>query len=68
MRTALLLLLAQAGAGDVALTTGGALMMIGCCGLVLGLNTFCLVRILRPSTSADRHHAPQEIDTRDAEG
>lgn len=40
--------LAQVGGSEVTLTAGGAVMMTICVGLVLGLNIFCLTRILRP--------------------
>ena len=62
-----LLLLGQTEAANVTLTTGGAVMMILCVGLVLGLNVFCLSRILRPANPSAHHHAPQETNTHDRE-
>ncbi|MGD8453686.1 MAG: hypothetical protein PVJ57_17880 [Phycisphaerae bacterium] len=45
---ALSLILAQTTQPAVTLTTGGAVMMTACVVLVLGLNIFCLSRVLRP--------------------
>jgi hypothetical protein len=50
----------------VQLTVGGAMIMTVSVLLVLGLNVFCLTRILRDQDSR-RHHAPLDIDTRDRE-
>lgn len=52
-------------AGEVVLTPAGGAMMALCVGLVLGLNVFCLTRILRSPRPSEHHHAPQETDTRD---
>jgi hypothetical protein len=63
--TALSVILAQAASEQVSLSFAGAVMMTLCVGLVLGLNIFCLTRILRPAKPSQHHHAPQEIDTHD---
>lgn len=62
---ALVMLLAQTPDEEVTLTVAGAVMMTICVGLVLVLTVFCLARILRPSSPAEHHHAPLEIDTHD---
>lgn len=56
---------AQAAVDQVGLTVAGATMMTLCVALVLGLNIFCMVRILRPPRRSAHHHAPAEIDTGD---
>lgn len=66
MRT-LPLLLAASNGEPVTLTMAGAIMMIGCVTLVLGLNIFCLLRILRPSRPSEHHQGPWEVDTRDVD-
>ena len=43
---AVLMTLAQANGGEVHLTVAGAVIMVLCVGLVLGLNVFCMFRIL----------------------
>ena len=62
---ALALLLAEAQAPEVRLTTQGALIMAICIGLVLALGGFCMYRILREKRPAEHHHVPLEINTRD---
>ena len=52
---------------DVTLSVAGAAIMIVSVGLVLGLNVFCMLRILRAPGGADRHHVPLDIDTRDTD-
>ena len=59
------LMLAQAVSGDVRLTTGGAVIMVTCIILVLGLMTFCMTRILREKNPEEHHHSPLDIDTHD---
>ncbi|MCK4342087.1 MAG: hypothetical protein KAY37_10235 [Phycisphaerae bacterium] len=49
----LTMLLAETADENVTLTTGGMVMMVFCVTLVLGLNIFCLTRILRPSDPSD---------------
>lgn len=49
----------------VTLTVGGMLIMLASVVLVLGLNVFCLWRILHAPEVERRHHAPLDIDTGD---
>jgi hypothetical protein len=62
--------LAQAAvlAQEVRLTAEGAIIMIGCIVLVLGLSAFCMSRILREPRPEEHHHAPLDIDTHDMNG
>jgi len=61
------LLLAQEAEGAVTLTTAGAVLMTLSVGLVLGLNVFCMTRILCEKRPQKHQHAPLEVDvTRDA--
>ena len=45
----------------------GVMLMTVCVGLVLFLCTFCFWRILREPTPSEHHHAPLDINTRDAD-
>ncbi len=65
--TALRTLLAQSSETDVVLEPSGMVMMGLSILLVLGLMTFCLIRILREPTPQNHHHTPLDIDTRDRE-
>jgi hypothetical protein len=67
MRT-LAVLAALPLAQQVELTVQGALIMAGCVVLVLGLNIFCMSRILRERHPEEHHHAPLDIDTKDTNG
>ena len=60
-------ILAQAADEEVVLTAAGAIIMTLCVGLVLGLNIFCLARILRPSRPSQHDHASLDLDTHDAD-
>ena len=64
--TALAILLAQ-NSEPAGLTTGGIVVMIFSCGLVLGLLIFCLSKILSEEHPEAHHHAPLDIDTRDTD-
>ncbi len=64
--TALNNLLAQNG-DPVSLTAGGIVVMTLSCGLVLGLMTFCLAKILGDKHPETHHHAPLDIDTHDTD-
>ena len=55
-------ILAQAADEPVTLTPAGAAMMIFCVTLVLGLNVFCLFRILRSSNNTQHDHALLDDD------
>lgn len=66
--TGLAVTLAQAANDSVTLTVAGATIMALCILLVLGLNVFCLLRILRPSNPAERDHAPLDVDPHDLQG
>lgn len=65
--TTLSILLGQAAEGQTVLTAQGALVMVICVGLVLGLFVFCMQRILRDKKPSEHHHAPLEIDTHDTD-
>ena len=54
-----------AGAEQVTLTIGGAVIMTLSVGLVLALNVFCMVRILREGKPEEHRHAPLDIDRHD---
>jgi Na+-transporting NADH:ubiquinone oxidoreductase subunit NqrD len=56
---------AQAGADEVTLTVGGAVIMTLSVALVVGLNVFCMSRILREQKPSEHHHVPLDIDTHD---
>jgi len=58
-------LMAEAQAEQVALTVGGAIIMTLSIALVLGLNVFCMARILRETKPGEHLHAPLDIDTHD---
>ena len=60
-------ILAQAAGEEITLTAAGAVMMILCVGLVLGLNVFCLVRLLRQPRPSKHEHALLDIDTHDTD-
>jgi len=47
------MLLATAASPVTKLTPAGLVMMLLCVGLVLGLNAFCLMRVLRSSNNDD---------------
>ena len=49
------------------LTSSGMTLMVLCVGFVLALCAFCFWHILRDSAPSDRHHAPLDIDTHDAD-
>ncbi|HUU98380.1 MAG TPA: hypothetical protein VM487_21820 [Phycisphaerae bacterium] len=49
------------------LGTAGVMLMTICVGLVLFLCAFCFWRILREQKPSEHHHAPLDIDTRDAD-
>jgi hypothetical protein len=49
------------------LGTAGVMLMTVCVGLVLFLCAFCFWRILREPTPSEHHHAPLDINTRDAD-
>lgn len=55
-----------AGAELTTLTSAGTILLIGCVGFVLLLCGFCFYRILREPAPSEHHHAPLDIDTRDA--
>ena len=57
-------LLASVATDDVQLTVGGTVIMIISVGVVLGLMTFCMHRILSDK-EPEKHHAPLDINTRD---
>ena len=59
---AMLMTLAQANGGDVRLTVAGAIIMVLCVGLVLGLNVFCMFRILG-GESSDEHDGGDQPTT-----
>lgn len=61
-------LLAERAAAPVGLSLTGGLIMALSVALVLGLNIFCLGRILREKKPAEQHQAPPDIDTREANG
>ena len=61
-----LTILAQTDNQDVQLTVAGAVIMILCVALVLGLNLFCMSRILGERHPEEHHHAPLDINTHDA--
>ncbi len=52
-------------AQEVTLTTQGAVIMVLCVSLVLGLTVFCMSRILGEQRPQEHHHAPLDIDTHD---
>ncbi len=58
---------AQTAGEPVTLTAAGVVMMTLCVALVLGLNVFCLVCMLRAPQPSEHHHAPLDIDTHDLE-
>lgn len=58
-------MLAQANNQDVQLTVAGAVIMILCVVLVLGLMLFCMSRILGEQHPEEHHHAPLDINTHD---
>ena len=60
-------MLAQAGREAVKLTVGGATIMTLSIAMVVGLLVFCMYRVLRSQGTAERLHAPQEIETDDLE-
>jgi hypothetical protein len=62
---ALTALIAQSGSDEVTLTVGGAAIMTLSVALVVGLNVFCMSRILREQKPSEHHHAPLDIDTHD---
>ncbi len=62
-----LVTLAQATEGVVGLTTAGTVIMTVSVSLVLGLNVFCMSRILFERRPAEHLHAPQETDTLDGD-
>ena len=49
------------------LSIAGVMLMTICVGLVLSLCAFCFWRILREPRPAEHHHAPLDINTRDAD-
>ena len=50
------------------LTVAGTVLMFGCVAFVLALCTFCFWRLTRTRQTAEHHHAPLDIDTRDTNG
>ncbi len=54
-------------AQEVTLTTQGAVIMVLCVSLVLGLTIFCMSRILGEQRPQEHHHAPLDIDTHDTQ-
>ena len=54
-------------AEEVTLTTQGAVIMVICVSLVLGLTVFCMSRILGEQRPQEHHHAPLDIDTQDTQ-
>ncbi len=54
-------------AQEVTLTTQGAVIMVLCVSLVLGLTVFCMSRILGEQRPQEHHHAPLDIDTHDTQ-
>ncbi len=60
-------ILAQTAGAEDTLTVGGAVIMTLSVVLVVGLNVFCMSRILREQKPSEHHHAPLDIDTHDAD-
>jgi heme/copper-type cytochrome/quinol oxidase subunit 2 len=54
-------------AQEVTLTIQGAVIMVLCVSLVLGLTIFCMSRILGEQRPQEHHHAPLDIDTHDTQ-
>ncbi len=63
----LAIVLAQTAGAEDTLTVGGAVIMTLSVVLVVGLNVFCMSRILRGQRRSEHHHAPPDIDTHDAD-
>ncbi len=60
--------LAQAGGEPGGLTVAGTVIMAGSILMVLGLASFCMVRILGEKDQPEgHHHSPLDIDRRDTE-
>ena len=59
--------LAQTAGAEDALTVGGAVIMTLSVALVVGLNVFCMSRILREQKPSEHHHVPLDADTHDAD-
>lgn len=62
--TTILSLLAQTDE-PVGLTVGGIVVMTCSILIVLGLLTFCTVRMLKEPHPEEHHHTPLDIDTKD---
>ena len=60
-------ILAQTAGAEDTLTVGGAVIMTLSVVLVVGLNVFCMSRILREQKPSEHHHAPLDVDTHDAD-
>ena len=63
----LAMILAQTAGAEDTLTVGGAVIMTLSVVLVVGLNVFCMSRILREQKPSEHHHAPLDVDTHDAD-
>ncbi len=62
-----IVMLTQTVPETTVLTVGGAIVMAISILGVLSLSAFCMYKILGATEPSTHHHAPLDIDTRDAE-